>query len=65
MLDRDELLGLVAALSDEQAAALLDLLRAGALRTGEGSCIRPGDVAFSDWLLPEEDEAWRHPQQVP
>ena len=65
MLNRDELLGLVAALSDEQAAALLDLLRAGALRPGEGSCIRPGDAAFSDWLLPEEDEAWRHLQQVP
>jgi hypothetical protein len=65
MTDRETVLRLMETLSDEQVAALLQLIRRGLPVAAEHVCDGTGDAAFSDWMRPEEDEAWRHLQRVP
>jgi hypothetical protein len=65
VLKRDELLHLLAGLNEQQVTRLIELLRSGLLESEQESCPSPGEIAFDEWLLPEEDEAWRHLQQVP
>ncbi len=64
MTDREQLEQLVASLSDTQTAAFLKILRR-LVTDADNTCAVSVDTAFEDWLLPEEDEAWRHLQRVP